>query len=74
MIEIIPVGNTDRATLEALQRSLEGIVSQRTRIGDIIRLPRESWDQRRGQYLASMLLARLPSPPRVGDRVLGVGR
>ncbi len=72
MIEIIPVGNTDRAILEALRQSLEGVFSQRASIGDIIRLPHESWDQHRDQHLASMLLARLLSPPGVGDRVLGV--
>ena len=72
MIEIIPVGNIDTAILETLRQPLEGVVSQRTCIGDIIRLPHESWDQRRGQHLACMLLARLLSPTRVGDRVLGV--
>ena len=72
MIEIVPVGNADRATLEALRQALEGVFSQRARIGDIIRPPHESWDQRRGQHLASMLLARLPSPHNVGDRLLGV--
>jgi len=70
MIETVPVGNTDRVTLEALRQPLEGVVSQRTRIGDIIGLPREGSDQRCGQHLTSMLLARLPSPPRIGDRVM----
>jgi len=44
MIEIIPVGNAERATLEALRQSLDGVFSQRARIGDIIRLPHKSWD------------------------------
>ena len=72
MIEIIPVGDTDRAILEALRQALKGVFSQRTCIGDITTLPGESWDQHRGQYLASMLLARLLSPPGIGDRVLGM--
>lgn len=41
-------------------------------MGDSIALPRESWNQRRGQHLASLLLAELPSLPRLGDRALGV--
>ena len=51
---------------------MDGVFNQRARIGDIIRLPHKSWDQRRGQHLASMLLAELPSPHSLVDRVLGV--
>ena len=55
MIEIIPVGNTDTATLEALRQALEGVSSQRARIGDMIMLPHESQNQRRGHHLAGRL-------------------
>jgi len=41
-------------------------------MGNSIVLTRESWNQHRGQHLASMLLAKLPSPPSLGDRVLAV--
>lgn len=71
-IEIIPVGNTDRATLEALRQPLTEAFGQRTRVGEGVELTEGSWNQRRGQYLASMLLAELPSPSNLGDRVLGV--
>ena len=72
MIVLIPIGNIDRTTLEALRRPLQDVYSQRIRIGDSIALPRESWNEQRGQYLASRLLAELPSLSQAGDRVLGV--
>ena len=71
MIELIPVGNTDEAILEALRQPLEEVFGQGTRIGDSIALPRESWNQHRGQHLASLLLTGLPLPTHSGDRVLG---
>lgn len=43
-----------------------------SRTGEGISLPHGSWDQHRGQYLASVLLAWLPSPSHLSDRVLGV--
>ena len=69
---LVPIGNTDKAILEALRQPLEGVFGQRTRIGDSIALPQESWNQHRGQHLASLLLAELSSLPHLGDRVLGV--
>ena len=72
MIEIIPVGNTDSATLEAMRQALEEVFSQKAHIDDTIALPHESWTQRRKQHLASVLLAKLRSPSDPGDRVLGV--
>jgi len=68
---LIPIGNTDKAILEALGHPLEEVFGQRTRIGDSIALTQKSWNQRRDQYLASMLLSSIP-PPRSGDRTLGV--
>ena len=72
MIELVPIGAVDRGILEALRQPLEGIFGQRTLMGDSIALPRGSWNQHRDQYLASLLLAKLPSLPHSGDRVLGV--
>ncbi len=72
MMRLIPIGNIDKAILKALRRPLEKVFGQRTWIGDSIALPQESWNQHRGQHLASLLLAELPSLPHLGDRVLGV--
>jgi len=72
MIVLVPIGNTDKAILEALSQPLEEVFGQKTRIGDSIALPRESWNRHRSQYLASLLLAKLPSLPHLGNRVLGV--
>jgi archaemetzincin len=72
MIMLVPIGEVDKAILEALRPPLEEIFAQRTQIGDNITLPRGSWNERRGQHLASSLLAELPSLPHLTDRVLGV--
>ena len=72
MIELIPMGNIDEDILKALRQSLAEAFAQRTQIGDSIGLPDESWNQHRGQYLASLLLAKLPPLSHSGDRVLGV--
>ena len=69
---LVPIGDADKAILEALRPPLEEVYGQRTQIGDTIALPRESWNQRRDQYLASSLLTELPSLAHLGDRVLGV--
>jgi archaemetzincin len=71
MITLVPIGEVEKSALETLRQPLTKAFGQRTWVGDGIKLPRESWDQRRGQYLATMLLAELP-PPGLGDRVLGV--
>jgi hypothetical protein len=72
MIVLVPVGNTDKAILEALMHPLEEGFGQKTQIGDGIELPQESCNRHRRQYLASSLLVKLPSLPRLGDRVVGV--
>ena len=71
MISLIPIGEVEEATLEALRQFLEEIFSQRTRIGNGLQLPRGSWNQHRGQHLATMLLALIP-PPGADGRALGV--
>ncbi len=71
MITLVPIGGVNKSSLETLGKSLTEAFGQRTWVGDGIELPWESWDQRRGQYLATMLLAELPAPG-LGSRVLGV--
>jgi archaemetzincin len=72
MIVLVPIGNADKTVLESLRHPLEEGFGQRTQISDSIALPQESWNQQRGQHLASLLLAKLPFLPRLDDRVLGV--
>ena len=43
MIVLVPTGGADKTILEALRRPLEEAFGQRTRIGNSIALPRESW-------------------------------
>ena len=71
MIMLVPIGEIEKSTLEALRQPLTEVFGQRTRVGDGIALTRKSWNQRRDQHLASVLLTELPSPPHLGDRVLG---
>ena len=71
MIVLIPIGEVEGATLEALRQPLTEVFGQRTRIGNKLELPRESWNQHRGQHLATMLLTLIPLP-RSDDRALGV--
>ena len=71
MITLVPIGEVEKSALESLSQPLTEAFGQRTWVGGGIKLPRGSWNQRRGQYLASMLLAELP-PPGLGGRVLGV--
>ena len=72
MIILVSIGEVDEASIKTLNQPLAEIFGQGTQIGDSIALPLESWNARRGQHLASLLLAKLPSPPSLGDRVLGV--
>ena len=71
MILLIPVGEVEEATLEALRQPLTEVFGQKTRIGNRLQLPRESWNQHRGQYLATILLTLIPAPG-TNDRTLGV--
>ena len=71
MIVLIPIGNIEKSILEVLRHPLEEVFGQITQIGDSVVLSRESWDEHRDQYLASILLSSIP-PPKSGDRTLGV--
>ncbi len=72
MITLVPIGEVERSTLETLRQPLTEAFGQRISVGDSIELTKGSWNQRCGQHVASMLLGGLPSPPSLGDRVLGV--
>ncbi len=72
MITLVPIGKVEESALETLSKSLTEAFGQRTWVGDDIELTKRSWNQRRSQHLASMLLAKLPSPPGSDDRFLGV--
>ena len=53
MIELIPIGNVDKAILEALRHPLEEVFHQRVEIGNGIALPWESWNQQQGQLVGT---------------------
>ncbi len=72
MIRLVPVGEVEKSALETLRQPLTEAFGQKTWVGDGIELTKGSWDQRRSQHLAPVLLAELPSPPSLDDRVLGV--
>ncbi len=72
MIMLVSIGEVEEASIKALNQPLAEIFGQGTLVGDSIALPSESWNQHRGQYLASKLLASLSSLPHANDRVLGV--
>jgi archaemetzincin len=71
MIVLVPIGEVEKGILESLRRPLTEAFGQRTIVGNGIKLVESSWNQRRGQHLASVLLAEL-APPDSGDRLLGV--
>ncbi len=72
MIALVPIGDTDISLLESLRTPLEEIFGQKIHIANKVQLPKESWHSDRRQYLASSILAVLPSPSSSVDRVLGV--
>jgi archaemetzincin len=71
MITLVPIGEVGKDILENLSRPLAEAFGQNTRVGDGFKLTESSWNRSRGQYLAYMLLAGLPTPA-TEDRVLGV--
>jgi len=71
MIVLIPIGEVEEATVKALGQSLAQVFGQKTRIADSKPLPRDGWDQSRGQYLGPSLLSLIPLPD-LDNRVLGV--
>lgn len=69
MIMLVPVGETNQGLIEAIKTPLEHVFGQTITLGNKIAIP--SQEKRKGQYLASTLLASLPLP-KSGDRVLGI--
>lgn len=72
MIALVPVGDTDTTLVEALRTPLGDIFDQEVSVGKPVRLVREAFDRSRNQWLASALVAELPSPAQADDRVLGI--
>ena len=62
MIKLVPVGEIEEDILKALKEGLRGVLGRRVEIAPAIELAKESLDQRRGQYLARLLLAFSPTP------------
>ena len=71
MILLIPIGEVEAASLEILRQSLAEVFGSGIQMGGRVLLPQQGWDPDRGQYLASALLALVPSPA-WGNRALGV--
>jgi archaemetzincin len=71
MITLVPIGDVESNILENLKQPLAEAFGQNAEVRDGMELTGSSRDQRRGQYVASLLLVELP-PPRPGDIVLGV--
>lgn len=68
---MIPVGEIDAAFLESLGRSISDTFHEEVTTGMGIPLPAESWNRRREQYDAEIILGSVPSPPH-DARVLAV--
>jgi archaemetzincin len=71
VILLIPIGEIDRAVLESLRHSISEVFHEQTDAAGAIPLPAESWNRRREQYDADIVLGGIPLPAE-GMRVLAV--
>jgi archaemetzincin len=71
LILLVPVGEIDGVLLKSLCRSIAGTFQEEVAVGTGIPLPVESWNRRREQYNAEIILSSVPMPPH-GARVLAV--
>ncbi len=71
MILIVPIGKIEDSVPEYLVKQLSNCFQQTIEIGLPLPLPIESWDQRRSQYQADVILDYLPSM-NLEDRELGI--
>ncbi len=71
MILLVPVGQIDAAFLESLDRSISDTFDEEVTTSMGIPLPAESWNRRREQYDAEIVLHSVPIPPH-DTRVLAV--
>ena len=71
MIHLIPVGEVEGPILESLVRPLEECFPEEVVPGAWLPIPPESWNRRREQYAAEVLLRLLPHGP-AGARTLCV--
>ncbi len=63
MILLVPVGEIDAAFLESLGRSISDTFHEEVTTGIGLPLPAESWNRRREQYDAEVILGSVPTPP-----------
>ena len=72
-IVIIPVGEADQNTLEAIARALREIYGSETVIGDAVPIPEKTYNARRQQHHSTRILKALETLKSKGhDIVLGV--
>ena len=73
-IEFIPIGKTDRATIEKFAKEVAGIYGVSYHIAvEPLELPQDAYDEERGQYLASVILEKLNARPETANsQVIGV--
>jgi archaemetzincin len=72
MVVLIPIGEVGEIALKNLRHSLAKVFNQETKLGSAMALPKRRWDEPRGKYLVSVVLAAILCPTHSGDRFLGV--
>jgi archaemetzincin len=71
VITLIPIGEIDRDWIHFLAQPIEEVFRQGVNIDKTLGLSRNSWDSRRAQHQAELILETVPTPP-PGDRYLAV--
>jgi archaemetzincin len=72
MIQLIPIGQTERSVLERLVQPLREIYLKLVRIDEAWDLPEDTFDTVRRQYSARHILERMPLPDGGDDKLLGI--
>lgn len=71
MITLLPVGQVEGEVLKSLQQSIAQLFLEEVSIADAIPLQADSWNRRREQYDADVILSGIPSPPH-GSKILAI--
>jgi len=72
-VEVVPVGEVDRETIRYAAKAIERKFNLPVRIGHTLPVPKETFDARRNQYNASMLLEQLRKTISAGAlKILGI--
>jgi archaemetzincin len=71
VIYLLPVGQVDGAVLKSLQQSIAQLFLEEVSLAGAIPLQADSWNRRREQYDADVILSGIPSPPH-GSKILAV--